>query len=418
MGYQWDKDNPPPIMGHSINKLQLIKEYYSAYLDILGKGGYRRNTFPLCFVDGFCGGGQYESTSGAEVLGSPLLTLDAALEFEFSVNVTQERVRNNFKFLFIDSDKKATACLRYYLEQKYSHLPRHWKVDIWDGAFEQLVDSVIRSIKEHSRSHRALFFLDQYGYSQVSINSIKKIMAELSHAEIILVISTDWLTDKLNHEGVRDQLLKLHFPLNSVEQLISELKAGPTNEKMTEPQFARERCQSFVINTIVRNIGLKPLYFNPYCITSKGSNKSYVMLHLSSNLRAKDAMLCTQWKVGNIEGSVIHEGKGGLSALVFSSHEGQSFLFQDHERKINRTDLEAEIPKFLHLTGKQTALDIFSKIANLTPAPKQDVYDVINKLSIYKIVSAKTPAGHGIRGKVSDDTIIELPPQPSLFLPI
>ena len=416
MIHDWGKDNT--IKPHSINKLDLLWEYYKEFLVVLGKGGYRRTTFPLCFVDAFCGGGMYVGPDGESVLGSPLRTLEAALQFEIAVNQPNRKINNRFKFFFFDEDQKAIDRLVYELNKykRENSIPRHWEIKLNTGKFEDMADQVIQAVKKHSSSRRALFFLDQYGYSKVKIHTLYKILSELRQAEIILAISTDWLADHTDYDNQRIQLIEIGFAMDSVDRHIQKLKDGPDSDLMPKAQYERNLCQKLVVDEITSLKLTEKLYFSPYCIKSPASNKNYVFLHISRNLRAREVMISKQWEIGS-RGGMVHEGPSGLNSLVFEAHGGQGYMFGDEDKKRSLSKLEGELLDQLRKVGKTTALGMYAPLANSVIVPKKDLYEVLKKLYRDGAIIALTPKGNPIQKCISDETQIELPPHKQISLP-
>jgi hypothetical protein len=52
---------------------------------------------------------------------------------------------------------------------------------------------VLAGIRAKGRAHHSLFFLDQYGWSDVRLGSVRRIMAELENPEVVLTFMVDAL---------------------------------------------------------------------------------------------------------------------------------------------------------------------------------------------------------------------------------
>jgi len=415
MGYDWESQ--PLIEPHSINKLALIEDYYSRYLNILGKKGIKRNTFPLCFVDGFCGAGEYDLGGGQVQLGSPLLTLQAALQFEGSVNPEIQAVKTKFKFFFVDTDPKAIRLLKNRIGnlRKTRPIPDAWEIILMEGEFEALRDTIIQNVKEHSTNQRAIFFLDQYGYKDVSMPTIWKILSSLKESEVILTISLDWLVDYSSTDEFEAKFAKLGFAHHSTRDF-QERMSGHSADDPNTRRIYRMEAQKFFHTEIIEQCQLSvPIHQSPYIIESAASNKSHIILHLARNLRAKEAMIDVQWKRGK---DMIHEGPGGLNAHVFIQLPCAPFLFQEEESCRLCDELKGQLLERIPPPDKATRTDeIYKKIANLTPARKEHIYRALRMLFSEGYISAKTEKGNPVRKNIHDNTMIALARTRSIFLP-
>ena len=67
--------------------------------------------------------------------------------------------------------------------------------------FTDLLPLVIADIRRRQRQGRAIFVLDQFGYADVPMSSIRTIFDNLPKAEVILTFSIDALLNYLQGEG-------------------------------------------------------------------------------------------------------------------------------------------------------------------------------------------------------------------------
>ena len=77
-----------------------------------------------------------------------------------------------------------------------------------NGVFENHIDQIIRLIKQRGRAWRSIFLLDQYGYSDVTMDTLQKIFSTLPNAEVILTISIDFMTRYMTDSAQFSQLLQ------------------------------------------------------------------------------------------------------------------------------------------------------------------------------------------------------------------
>ena len=346
--------------------------------------------------------------SGGLQYGSPLLALEAALEFESQVNMSAMKVNTKFRFIFIDEDKNAISFLKSQVARLNSiyNIPLHWIIDYHVGKFEDYSPMVIKIVTYNSKqAERAIFLLDQYGYAGVKITTIRKILSELKGSEVILTISTDWLADKSNADQLQERLLRMDFTQSEIRKLFVALnKQIPVG--MNAAQFKRQTCQEFVLDAIASSAQ----FFNQYCIYSPVSGKSYVIVQLTNNIKGKEVMLEQFWKVGRF---AVHELVNGLY-LPMHQKDNDYFLFTKEYRENIRTTLRINILEHVKQAIKITALELYVKIANNRPETKLNIYAELRALQLDKIISANTLLGIDVR-TINDNTIISLESQQGIF---
>ena len=157
-----------PAEPHTLAKHGILRTYLKAWAAILSRS--RRNTADdLLFVDGFAGPGEY---TGGE-LGSPLVAIDAIARHEGSF-------AKPVRMQFIESDHKRWAHLKQKLDGIPSQVGSSDKVNIAPPILGDCNQEIRKLIEQRLIVRRsvgpALFFLDQFGYSQVPIELLKLIM--------------------------------------------------------------------------------------------------------------------------------------------------------------------------------------------------------------------------------------------------
>jgi three-Cys-motif partner protein len=149
----------------------------------------------LLFVDGFAGPGRY--AGGQD--GSPILAIKSILSHSHDLKVP-------IKFLFIEINKERHAILRdaikAYKEQA-AKSRRIKSITVEQGDCETVLNKMLDDLqKEKRKVGPALFFLDQSGYSDVSMELIRRIMSQplcevffylnWDHMNRFLVDQTKW----------------------------------------------------------------------------------------------------------------------------------------------------------------------------------------------------------------------------------
>lgn len=152
---------------HTLAKHAILRGYLQAWMPILShqlKGNSR-----ALFVDGFAGPGTY---AGGEP-GSPVLALKTALEQE-------EQFSAPIHLLFIESHDERFASLKRQLSTFRPELHGARNVVLLEpehGECEPVLKKLLDDYDEQRRRFGpALVFLDQFGYSAVSMELISRIL--------------------------------------------------------------------------------------------------------------------------------------------------------------------------------------------------------------------------------------------------
>jgi len=167
-------DNLPTVWDgpeHTFAKHRILEAYLQAWMAImsrqaqlLGIAGSR-----LLFVDGFAGPGSY--VGGED--GSPILAIKSALEHSQDFHVPID-------FLFIEKDKKRCDLLRQAVgacEREVGNSPRIRGTKVENDDCEAVLNKILDDYEEANRKlGPGFFFLDQFGYSDVPMSLIRRIM--------------------------------------------------------------------------------------------------------------------------------------------------------------------------------------------------------------------------------------------------
>ena len=245
--YSWMNDEIPLIEPHSIVKHEVIKKYINQYINTICKNP-RVQQMKLVVVDGFCGGGIYKDQNNKEVLGSPFVIITAIEEALQQINEKRQvPLELLLTFYFIDKSKAAIACLKKQTRERYPDLYPH--IYFVADKFINVYKKVIHDIKnERPKTKRALFVLDQYGYSDVPMEVLQGIFAGLELPEVILTYSMGAMLVYLNES---DQMLATLRKLGLYDELaphlsmIKEYKDGNSYFRFFETRVStaiQEKC--------------------------------------------------------------------------------------------------------------------------------------------------------------------------------
>lgn len=199
--FNWKIGEPlPQIEAHTERKLDVIEQYLDVYFDTVAANRHM-DTLRITIVDGFCGGGLYQS--GEEIrFGSPFALLNAVERAKTRLNVNRHKpLQIEAQFYFSDSNPLHMAALRDALSRS-EYLPLlDDTIVLQTGVFEDLLPKVLVDIKKRQRQGRSFFVLDQWGYTDVPVRCLQQIFSSLSKPEAILTFSIDALLNYLRTDG-------------------------------------------------------------------------------------------------------------------------------------------------------------------------------------------------------------------------
>jgi len=160
-----------PITPHTQAKHKILRLYLEAWIAILSRqsskvGGRGKE---ILFVDGFAGPGIYETGEP----GSPIIAISAALSHGEDLPVP-------VRFLFIEQREDRHRSLQTELEKLSEPIANCSTIRLSSPVQGDCATELGRVLDECSRSSQkfgpALVFLDQFGYSQVPMELIGRIM--------------------------------------------------------------------------------------------------------------------------------------------------------------------------------------------------------------------------------------------------
>ena len=199
--FNWKIGEPlPPIEAHTERKLDVIEQYLDVYFDTVAANRHM-DTLRITIVDGFCGGGLYQS--GEEIrFGSPFALLEAVERAKTRLNINRHKpLEIAAQFYFSDANALHMAALRDALFLSQFRPLLDGKIILQTGIFEDLLPKVLVDIKKRQRQGRSFFVLDQWGYTDVPVECLQQIFSSLSKPEAILTFSIDALLNYLRTDG-------------------------------------------------------------------------------------------------------------------------------------------------------------------------------------------------------------------------
>ena len=386
MDFKWHPDEPPPqIEEHSKAKLRVLRSYLRAYFDRLNINP-NRDAFKLDLVDGFAGGGIFLD-NGEPLSGTPLVMLEEASSATARLN--RRRVKHlhvDCKFYFVDIEAAHTDHLRKALHERGEHVDNE-RLVVRTGRFEDEVEEILNSIhRRQPRAGRAIFLLDQTGFSQVELALVSRIFDELPAAEVILTFSADALVNYLpTTPEIATAVETLQLTESQIHDLI-KFRGGDGGRALLQ-RTLRDHTRSVT----------GAVYDTPFFIRPEASRRALWFLHLSRHPTARDVMIQQHWEIQN---TFEDYGPGDFGMLGWDALKDPEtlplFKFGELDEEHMRAELLNSLPgQLFGLVSEQPiTLDTLRHMfANRTAARFSDLDRVILELVKEKEFEILNPDG-------------------------
>ena len=402
----------PPLEPHSEAKHHLFRAYLNAYVNRLTRRP-EQDKFRLTVVDGFAGGGAYECPDGTEVPGSPMILLNEAAAAEAAIRLERTKpFELAIDFKFIDASRPHCEVLTQQIAKSpHAHMLGR-NVSVVNSGFAEAYEGIEAELMGRRGKRRALFFLDQYGYSDAPLALVRRILANIEGAEVILTFAVDAL---INYLSETERFAKAVQPVALTTDDISRLMKLWDNDERS----ARYVVQNALFGHICLVTGAP--YSSPFFVRSNVSNRAYWLVHLSKHHTARDVMGEIHWEVQN---SSLHYGREGLLSLGFdAAHHGPSlpFEFDLDARKRSMTRVDAEAPRLIydavHSRGDPTRFeDFLARLCSHTPVTRRMLEERLVAMRAAGEIEIVDAAGRPRRGpKVDWEDRLARPRAPTLF---
>jgi three-Cys-motif partner protein len=416
--YEWKSgDSLPEIGAHSLAKHRILRRYIERYIEIVTAISWQEQ-LTITLIDGYSGGGRY--AYGRETVpGSPLILLEAVAAAEAKLQAARPKgFRINAQYIFVDQNPSHAEFLRAEIARSPFATELDRSIQIWTADFNQRADEVIRIVKERSpRAGRAIFLLDQYGWSQVSFRAIRSILEQLQKAEVFLTFSVDALIDYLSS---RSHEMRAFGEIDVDPALVQELV------RLKEAQQLGYRI--LIQNGLYRHIQFATgaPFYSPFFIKSPDAHRSYWFIHLSKHREARNEIGMIHWAENN---TTIHHGGAGFHALGFTPGQNidqltLNYIFDDHAKQLSRTALTAQLPRLIYAAAESDIApsleELFGIRCNDTPVVRELLEETLLALRGERELIIVDESG---RPKPRANTVewtdrILLPAQRSFFSPL
>lgn len=335
----WSRDGQslPDLEPHTKAKHQILEEYVENLVWTL-YGKARRGLGVFTFIDGFCGGGMYhDSHTGQLWEGSPIRLIKAV---ERGYKKSQRQYPLDVNYIFIDSKRNHLECLKSFAIPQAGIDPEFVEkhCQFLQGNFEDLIDPILNTVKE--RKGHSLFFLDPFGWSDVSMSSIR-VINSLPKSEIIYTYMIDFVARFI--EDLRSESgFKSFFDILEADGYYQEASSSKINEvghqcylRNESMRLFRDKGKAkyvFTFSMIPRDLTVRVMYY---------------LIHMSNNLRALEVIKESFWKENTLDYQYYFElyGFGFRTSDFYQSN--QSILEFDISKTnedfcIERLDLDLE----------------------------------------------------------------------------
>jgi three-Cys-motif partner protein len=393
-----------------------LRRYIERYIEIVTATSWQEQ-LSITFIDGYAGGGRY--ASGREtVVGSPLIFLEAVAAAEAKLNAARPKgFRINATYIFVDQNRAHIEFLRAEIQSSSFSAELDRSIHTWTADFNERVDDIVQMVRARSpRAGRAVFLLDQYGWSQVAFRSIRTILDQLPKAEVFLTFSVDALIDYLSERS---------FDIRGFGEI--DVDPGKVRELIEIKQEEQVGYRVLIQNTLyshIQSVTGAPFY-SPFFIKSPEAHRSYWFIHLSKHREARNEIGMIHWTENN---TTIHHGGAGLHALGFTSGADieqmtMDYLFDEPAKAMSRAKLTDQLPRLIYDAADSdiapTLEQIFGLRCNDTPVVRELLEEVLLSLRQEGELSVVDEAGR-IKPRANNidwtDRIV-LSPQRSFFGP-
>ena len=374
-GYAWRLGEAlPPLGDHSVAKHDIFEQYLGIYIERLTRT-LSQTMLNLTIVDGFCGGGLYRNGAG-EAEGSPLRLLRAVDRADATLKAARTKgFQVRADFVFVDENADHIAHLRDLLIKRGHGARIGQNIFLICSTFEEACPGIVERIQRKGTAHRSLFFLDQYGWSDVRLATIRGLLSSLRNPEILLTFAVDALINFLSVKTPETQaLLAIELAREDVRALMD----------MRQGEGWRFLIQNGLYRHVQDRTGAK--FYTPFFIHSTESHRSYWLLHLSNHRQARDEMGKLHWRLNN---HFQHHGGAGFHALGFDPSQDLrqgllTFMFDDDAMKRSEAAVLEQLPRMIHAANRNGGgglgvEDFFAGHCNDTPVTS----DILTKQLLF-----------------------------------
>lgn len=357
----------PIVDPHTKIKHLILQDYIKDWVVTICSNN-RLNNATLTIIDSFCGGGLYKDEGNNLNLweGSPFRLIKSV---ENGLReVKEKRSKPNFKldikFIFIDSDFDHIESLKKNLER--SELAPYMKqCEFIQGEFSEKLDYCVSEVTK--RTGNSFFFIDPFGYTQFTMNDLRKIM-QVPKTEILLTFMIDFIRRFLNSR--KDSLAKFDKYLEADGYFNSS--NGNNIDSLSEQAYIRsETLRLFRDKTNVK-------YLYTFGMLPNKTLTKYYLIHFANKITAQKVIKDTLWVHNSLDHSCLFEyGIYGLGFRTpdYLEQNYRIFNIEENNKRKCISDLEDSILPSIHLQENGLPFEkILEETIQLNPA-SSDLYN-------------------------------------------
>ncbi|MEG3977151.1 three-Cys-motif partner protein TcmP [Microcoleus sp. herbarium8] len=328
---KWSADgtNIPNIEPHTKTKHLLIEQYVTDLIYTLYGTG-KRGVTNFTIVDGFSGGGIYNDRESHNIWhGSPIRLINAVREGYLK---SQRTYPLDVKFIFIEKNKEHLKCLKNVgmsqaefgqLSDEEPHTfttefpkgigERIEQCEFINDEFENKVNYCV--FQAEQRKGHSLFFLDPYGWSDVSMESFRTIINRLNKSEIIYTFMIDFIKrfiydPKWTGRTTFEQILETdgYFDINHFQTLDTFGEQAEFRNELIRLFRDRGNAKKIITFAMMPRNEEKVLYY---------------LIHICNHLRALEVMKDGSWNFNNLDYQYHYDiyGYGFRTAAYYEEHQ-------------------------------------------------------------------------------------------------
>ena len=346
---------------HTLVKHAILKRYLQAWFPILSQqAATLRKQFgslaarEILFIDGFAGPGEYK---GGEP-GSPVIALDAALKHAIPFPMP---VRMLFIESRMDRFDHLQGVLEPYLMQAQAS-PNIHAVDPSHGDCDNVLNTLLDDLEEKRiKFGPALAFLDQFGYSAVSMELIARILS-FGQCEVFAYLDykdmNRWITDERKWPAFTRA-----YGGDEWKQCINEPENRRRALLLDKYKWAlRERGNAdYVVSFLMFDRNKSPLYWLLFC---------------TNNLRGLEEMKKAMWHVDKTGGFRFSDRDDPDQLRLLEDSFSQQWLAEELAARLsNRTLTIAEVKEYVLV---ETPCYLFKAALKLLETSKQGKLTVVS----------------------------------------
>lgn len=290
----WSADGTelPIVEAHTKARHKVTEDYVKDWIVTLCGNNIGKSK-KVTLVDGFCGGGMYIDEDTKQYWpGSPIRLIQSVKE---GLNfVRQHKGKPEYeldaRFIFVDSKKEHIECLRKQIFSSEVSDYAKDKCEFVCSEFETTLPTILSVINERKGS--SLFILDPTGYTDVSMQAIRKII-NLGKSEILYTFMIDFITRFVRQRGTT---LKSAFT--------EILEADGFFENISpEIDFESQDKKGYIRNETLRLFRQRgqATYAYSFALLPSSNIVKYYLIHLATNPTAQRVIKFSLWAHNNLD---------------------------------------------------------------------------------------------------------------------